>query len=465
VILPARNDSGVVFGTERLRAMRTYLNDRDAQTLRHVSNVLYQKILTSVKDEQEVQTMVMNGRLVISANEPRSMAWLANDVQTNGKIKLADYVSFGAVGQSARTTEVSRKLGARMRGAPVKGEPGEALTLLQTSANADISDVFVHVKVSRWASDQSDLLTNPKYKGKAIIFEAPAAHAEQKIVRMLIAAMSGQADIAKFPASIWGKKRPCQGCLKALQICKDAGFNIRFDPYPGLLWKGSCDSIDAVCEFLAKNDVRFPRNQSVVDYLLNLKPTEDSHITISKYGGGKDQGAATDSESEIDDYEAEAAKAERRGAEIAKAAAKLLADFQVLKAAVETLLSTHPPPQPVEVAQKIVVACGHKLDEAKKVFLSMKAGLHELETLYQQMPTWLGLAQTDLSRYRQQYSLDKNSKTNDLALKAELTCKALEKATDKVAEQRKSVEAVFAEAGALGAKVEAFNKAAAGLVG
>jgi hypothetical protein len=458
--LPGRNDSGTQVGDLERRTAQPYSGKRNAQWLRHVSNVLFAKARQHNGGEQEVQIMHINDRLIVSTNDNASIEGLLSEVQspTAANVSLADYLSF-APGGDPRAKEMAGKLSTRMRKEKLPtGERGVA-DLLRGQKDTKLPDAFATVDLTRWEKDQLGRLTGDGDKDKIILLKSPAAHAEQKLIRLLVAADDEDEDLKGIRIDIMGKKRPCQGCLRALQIAKDFGFDVQFDENPGFLWKNSCDSVDALCKYLAKKKRKTRDDRSVGDYLTSLAAPATSFVSTCKYDMRDDQGANTDSDTDED--EAPEAKARRVQAE-AETTWKAMEAAHAAAAAAKTgqdIVTDPNAPEPTleeealaaeataKQAEAFAKAAAARLAEVQTGHRKLLSGLSEASDAASYVGAAIGKASEKL-RYAREHS------DTDMAQEATNEGAAAQLAEAATLAAKARVEAILVEANKMLAEVQ-----------
>lgn len=227
---------------------RSFKIERGAQMLRQISAQIYWYVKEKLgqNKEQEVQSMLVNERILVAANLDSSMQSLSKDL----KIEVGRYASDVARREAGHATVVrqhpfrrmlvarrpgdlratgyGRKLSGVFSGSRLVGEIKVA-PLLATVAT---SDFFRTLNASN-ATDCRTVITDPGHKNKVIFVTSGGGkvHAEQKLLRVLVqSGYSGSAEI-------YGKKRPCVGCYLTLCFARDKlGKQISFNTHPGGYW-------------------------------------------------------------------------------------------------------------------------------------------------------------------------------------------------------------------------------------
>ncbi len=218
-----------------VRERRSFSGDRTRQVMRHLSTVLYHVAVATVEREQEIESMLVEGRLLISSNLPASVDALATD-----PVKLA--------GELVRTPGPDADLadrGERSRrnlAAAIRGDRLDTLTFDDEDdrrrtqelvgilrAVADDPTNLVHTVDVKQAP--AALMDDAKRGSLILVRGFSQAHAEQNLV--LAFAKSGSTDTAR----IYGKKRPCTGCSMTMAYAREVlGKRLVYNGNPGGLW-------------------------------------------------------------------------------------------------------------------------------------------------------------------------------------------------------------------------------------
>lgn len=247
---------------------------RDLQLLSQLSQLLFNALAKKNVKTYEVEAMVVNGRILVSANEPPATAALAtlklNDIvpdcwstravkkQTTGNVawekvkprKIADICAALLPSDPARA--VAAKVGLRRliqlqvdcQLVPDQHNQVSAiLTTLHTMLNSNLTLIKGGDRdaVAR-------LINDPGHAGKIIVVDAVTrSHAEQNLVAAAIAAALRPTNAltpreklqALGPISVAGCKRPCSTCWFTIALARRYGLDIHCNWHPGGLWKGS----------------------------------------------------------------------------------------------------------------------------------------------------------------------------------------------------------------------------------
>lgn len=228
VTLPSKTTfSGRWTANITVSGSRSFSSDRDAQVLRHVSAQLFWYIRNQLghSSEQEVQSMYINDRILIAANEDGSIRALAQDFQKKAKDHIRKILE-----QMQEKDERSRvnalKLTSLLSGKRVFNKIAAVDTLMAIVENGS----FAEVDISD-AQGCKDAITKSSYKQKLVLTVGGGdLHAEQKLVLALY--QSGSKG-----AVVYGKKRPCTACLATLKFANDKlKLGIRHNLHPGGYW-------------------------------------------------------------------------------------------------------------------------------------------------------------------------------------------------------------------------------------
>ncbi|MFY1826061.1 hypothetical protein ACN47A_09120, partial [Myxococcus fulvus] len=217
------------------RGAASFTGRRDAQVLRHISLQLFHYVRNTLAQgsEQEVQAMLVNGRIVIAANLDASIAALfmqLNQLAADSQPSTALQELLRSVHQpdDKRSEGAAKKLGGLFAGTRTLSTMPTALTVLEN----DDEDLFQALDYSK-ERDCVAKLTGDDHDGRFILVTAggDGIHAEQKLLLALLRSGS-QSEV-----EIFGKKRPCVGCYLALCFARDElGLRIQFNPHPGGFW-------------------------------------------------------------------------------------------------------------------------------------------------------------------------------------------------------------------------------------
>lgn len=262
----------------RLRFERDKRGGRTAQTLSHLSFLLYDAMLAvqdrlnaqqpdgTELDDREVQGMLINDRLVFASNFNESVDQL-------GRVKLDNAVA--PLRELLRFHQSNERRGAGLSG-PEANEYVQRLTRAETKIDAVFEELrgmeddhtadAVRAKTKRPViirdaadPDMRELLTADEHAGSVILLRFAKAdgktregehkpksmHAEQKLLVAIHRAGLKPKEVADRPLVIAGKYRPCVGCAAALQYYRDIGGfgNLQFNPNYGHYYRRSVHTL------------------------------------------------------------------------------------------------------------------------------------------------------------------------------------------------------------------------------
>jgi hypothetical protein len=223
-----------------VRTPHSFAKERVRQVLRHVATAAYFKVKESVKEEQEVQAMFVDERLLISSNLPESVKKLESlsaaevfEMLLSGK---------GIPDADERAQRDMRKLQGLVSGARIDDLVKDPTDPLGPAEKADLESIAKTITlaikdpknylVTCSISQAAGYIKDAKYKNKLIaVTGLSGGHAEQNLVVAYAKSKSSS------QALIYGKKRPCTGCymtfLYATQVLK---LNIVHSEQPGGFW-------------------------------------------------------------------------------------------------------------------------------------------------------------------------------------------------------------------------------------
>jgi hypothetical protein len=218
----------------------SFSDERTRQVLRHVSTILFQHVKAVVSDEQEIESMLVNDRIVISANLSGSVSHLAR----LSPAQLAGLLTTLPEGADERTARVVGKMTQLLQGKRLKDltfddpderqEVASIVTMVRSMADspAESSPTGSVDQVAAW-------LTSNDYRNRVLFVSGKdKQHAEQHLVLAYV--HSG----LTAKATIYGKKRPCMGCFMTLLFARDRlGKNITFNQRHGGFWNTTTDRL------------------------------------------------------------------------------------------------------------------------------------------------------------------------------------------------------------------------------
>ncbi|MFI6248760.1 hypothetical protein [Streptomyces sp. NPDC051016] len=260
-------------------AARAFKSDaRVLELLTALSTALFAKI-SQTFTTQEVEAMLVNGRILVSANEAPAVEALA---RTTLNSVLADQTALISAlrdviprENAAAFLDLASLLGERAGSAEQEQRGIQALAQMQLDTGVrddaqeirDLRELLGTVRLaltgnltlhSGGSAEQAGaLITDPRYRGRIILVDAgksPASasakakakakadpnakrpvvtHAEQNLLLALVhSKYRGGAQVA-------GKKRPCACCFLSLKLVDDNGYRVKYDREVGGFWGGT----------------------------------------------------------------------------------------------------------------------------------------------------------------------------------------------------------------------------------
>jgi hypothetical protein len=267
----------VTKGEVRLRFPRGKAQDRETQTLSHLSMLLHEALRTVQDDladtesdiaqvnDREVQGMLVNDRLLFASNFNETIDRLRTrfgdqlvplrdllrrqrpDADRTHGLRGADATEY-----ADRLRRAEQKVEAVFEG--VRGEGDDATAdAVRRSANRPVRIVDAD------APDLRELLTSPEHQGAVLMIRYRPAdrtsrttgatvpgsmHAEQKLLVALHKAGLRPHEVTR-PIAIAGKYRPCAGCAAALRYYKEAGgfTDLRYNVNAGHYYQESVNNL------------------------------------------------------------------------------------------------------------------------------------------------------------------------------------------------------------------------------
>lgn len=240
---------------------------RDRQLLNQLCQLLLDHVRRTATTE-EIQAMVINGRILVSINERKNVGalsavrldrlldpanvsrypagWRARKAH-----KLASLVAALALPADADLPEQDAEAGPDSVESYVlagverlsRVELDCALIPEQREAVKAILAALRNAKLARSAlvrggtpQQAAELIGDEGHRGKVIVVDAvPESRAEQNLV---CAAAKSEHGLAG-PITIAGGKRPCTVCWLTLSLARGCGMDLRFNPHPGGYWETS----------------------------------------------------------------------------------------------------------------------------------------------------------------------------------------------------------------------------------
>jgi hypothetical protein len=205
------------------RPHRSYGSQRQTQILRQYSTQLFfyaKKNKGTNASPQEVEAMYAAGNVFIGTNadaEAEKILQIAS-MQT-----VLEDTTGGQYSKSGKVTRRhSRKFKKWYTGARSFSGASDIFNIIKAGGLT---------KLKLWV--KSDVTNAFTQTGKTFVVVAgqDGRHAEEKLMDLLAkAGHTGTAIVA-------GKKRPCGTCLGRMTYMKNNGYDVRFNPRPGLIWK------------------------------------------------------------------------------------------------------------------------------------------------------------------------------------------------------------------------------------
>ncbi|MDI1434535.1 hypothetical protein [Polyangium sorediatum] len=292
-----RNDSGVVFGSTVQRPARSFAGEEAAQFLRHLSTYFFYYANHFLeKSDAEVEAMYTNERILISANNPKTMEQLYQQL-------LKEPTLLDAIRTIPSTS--SDRRGARVVDRFQDEMMSPDLTedvqfLAQGLAMVPIRESVEQIAL-RTAGPRTDVLVEPHYREKLILVTGLGVHAEQKLLLVLINSRLPKTT----PVLVRGKKRPCFGCWLCLYFVADVmGYNLNYNTRPGKSWTNSIDGLKAIIDKALGIDVPKKVMREWGDKVIREYAAKKIHSHVSTvYGtGAEDPGFDSESDDDLDSY-------------------------------------------------------------------------------------------------------------------------------------------------------------------
>ncbi|WP_370941864.1 hypothetical protein AB5J62_22420 [Amycolatopsis sp. cg5] len=295
---------------------------RDLQLLNQIS-----QLLLSIGKSTEIEAMVVNDRILVSANEAgtvqemigRKLADLAEGYQPSGDAdydrkarKTQGVLNVMAGDDDALGEERMARLAVDTDVFPEQ-EPGV------TGILAALSQAYLPIIDGGLPNNAATLITNAALECRIIAVNttgtspSTCVHAEQSLAQALV--LSGW----RGPASIAGGKRPCLFCYVSLRLVQELHCpQLRFNRRPGGVWTGTtATGLYGLLLSLGADEAMFRRAvtaaMSVPQYVTDPRPGAEpaaevtgmgDAVTPSKGRGFRtDTGTPSDSEAEEEEEE------------------------------------------------------------------------------------------------------------------------------------------------------------------
>ncbi|HEV7369528.1 MAG TPA: hypothetical protein VGO20_10540, partial [Arenibaculum sp.] len=171
------NYGGQSLGPVVVRQPRSFDGEEEAKFLRNLSTFLWhigEMILT--KPDAEVESMYVNDRIVISANNPGTMKEIYDYILTNKEFN--DFVRTSIdTGSDKRGQRTVDRVSDQLMGPDTSVES----RLILQSMMVEKTKEYVKLATIRNKGLSTDVLTSRDYSGKLILIKGLPIHAEQKL--------------------------------------------------------------------------------------------------------------------------------------------------------------------------------------------------------------------------------------------------------------------------------------------
>ncbi len=223
-----------------LQGPRNYSAEYDISLASAISQTLINRLQADNQKVTEIQAMILDDRMLVSANEAAAVSALITKelrgLVDNPPAGLAEWAK-------------ARQLNLKDLTDAIRGNPNasgiEQLTHLGTAANfhpdqaGAISAVISLFQTDQYlidgGADASAYVTGSAGKGKVILIQSAGfCHAEQNLLVALVKANYGGRTI-----TVAGGKRPCAACHVALEIARTKYPQLRYLGDHGGGWYGS----------------------------------------------------------------------------------------------------------------------------------------------------------------------------------------------------------------------------------
>lgn len=250
---------------ESFKPSTTHIHGRESmsgrrleQLLKHTSTALLEVARSKESDPVEVQSMFVDGRLLIAGNKGEGVAKLAEFLRTKG-LATAAQTALAQIDQD-RPDDVHqhrhiRKFGKVAASGEVrhKSEAAAALAGADDSACRDAvqaSELASLLAAARdaklvmtgGANDAEAFLRSDKHRGRVMVLTGGnLPHAEQQLVKVL-----WKSKVTSL-ATIQGVRRTCVGCFLTLAYARDhMRLPLRFSEEPGLAYPEAFKGLERV---------------------------------------------------------------------------------------------------------------------------------------------------------------------------------------------------------------------------
>jgi hypothetical protein len=295
-------------GTHVVSQPRDRSSDRTLQFLTQLSFLIFSVAKKKVNTEQEVQCMEFKGKLVVTANETKSVKALWKLLSEFN----SDTFVMTLLKKMPNDNDMLNRKAAKLYGVTSPDNEREDF-ISEKLLDLVKSKIGETVKLVNNIDECATEINKP---GPMILLLIPGAyHAEQNFALMLAKHFIGSGNTA----TIAGKKRPCASCLVTLNLLKDFwGMNLGFVPRAGNYFTPANPGLEALIA-LGIREGRFTRRQlnrwltptiaALTTHTSKRKAnpkTEESEEgnkkakTKTEYSEKGDSGFGTESESDAD---------------------------------------------------------------------------------------------------------------------------------------------------------------------
>jgi hypothetical protein len=307
-----RNESGV-----RAILPSVQIGEQTRQYLTHVSELFFARVST-----MEVEGMLVNDRLLVSANETATVTKIAQlrlgdllaeaaedpsaEIEVIADAHKTRRYRIGVMGEALKLVEQgSKPTEAQRKGVEVLAEAQtgfhvdyDARPMLESFVRTLQTQVRTITKVRGPYSieDAAEKIKDPEFKHSVIAvkaLEGGKSHAEQHLALAYVKSKTSER------AAVAGTKIPCAVCWLTLALVHKAGRNLDFNNTPGGLWDSTVyRGLSAVANELKITDATqlwesfvesyqtLLDEDTFVQYLTALRKGTELIVTIPKKGGG-----------------------------------------------------------------------------------------------------------------------------------------------------------------------------------
>lgn len=292
----AINFAGQSLGSEVVRKKRSFGGEKDAKFLRNLSTFFWYVGKAILDDpDAEVETMYVNNRILVSANNPNTMKEIHKFILGNSAFH--EFIRTDLDDEASDDPRGLRTLGNFHTQTTGPDTSVNSALVLQSILFEKCSE-YVQLATVRRSGMSTDVITAPEFDNKMILVNGLPLHAEQKLLLALVSSSLPKT----APVVIRGKKRPCLGCWLCLTFVKEVmGYtNLDFNMRPGKAWKNAISSLDTFITFALKKKVADDTIQEWAKQKIDAhkKGSIFTYISANFSGTGQDQGYDTGSEDE-----------------------------------------------------------------------------------------------------------------------------------------------------------------------